>query len=53
MTSDPSLYNEKPTIIDSLIELNVQLWSVRQRTTEAEESPLLRFGTRKYLVKTR
>jgi hypothetical protein len=28
------------------------LWSVNQRATEAEESPLLRFVTRKRLVKT-
>jgi hypothetical protein len=34
-------------------QLRVQLWSVNQRTTEAEESPLLRFATstRKRLVK--
>jgi hypothetical protein len=31
----------------------VCLWSVNQRATEAEESPLLRFVTRKHLVKTR
>jgi hypothetical protein len=33
-------------------QLRVQLWSVNQRATEAEESPLLRFVTRKRLVKT-
>jgi hypothetical protein len=27
-------------------QLRVQLWSVNQRATEAEESPLLRFVTR-------
>jgi hypothetical protein len=32
--------------------LRVQLWSVNQRATEAEESPLLRFVTKKRLVKT-
>jgi hypothetical protein len=36
----------------SSVELRVQLWSVNQRTTEAEESPLLIFVTRKRLVKT-
>jgi hypothetical protein len=30
----------------------VQLWSVNQWPTEMEESPLLRFITRKHLVKT-
>jgi hypothetical protein len=34
-------------------ELRAQLWSVNQRVTEAEESPLLRFVTRKLVVKTR
>jgi hypothetical protein len=34
------------------VELSVQLWSVNQRTTENEESPLLRFVTRVRLVKT-
>jgi hypothetical protein len=33
-------------------QLRVLLWSVNQRATEAEESPLLRFVTRKRLVKT-
>jgi hypothetical protein len=33
-------------------ELRVHLWSVNQRATEAEESSLLRFVTRKRLVKT-
>jgi hypothetical protein len=33
-------------------ELSVQLWSINQRATEAEESALLRFVTRKLLVKT-
>jgi hypothetical protein len=50
--SDPSVYNEKPRTIDGSIELRVQLWSVNQRATEAEESPLLRFVTRKRLAKT-
>jgi hypothetical protein len=36
----------------SVVELRVQPWSVNQRATEAEESPLLRFATRKRLVKT-
>jgi hypothetical protein len=35
------------------VEMKVQLWSVNQRATEADESPLLRFVTRKRLVKTR
>jgi hypothetical protein len=34
------------------MELRVQLWNVNQRATEAEDSPLLRFVTRKRLVKT-
>jgi hypothetical protein len=34
------------------VELRVQLWNVNQRTTESEESPSLRFVTRKRLVKT-
>jgi hypothetical protein len=34
-------------------EMRVQLWSVNQRATEAEESPWLRFVARKRLVKTR
>jgi hypothetical protein len=33
-------------------QLWVQLWSVNQRATEAEESPLLRFVARTRLVKT-
>jgi hypothetical protein len=36
----------------SAVQLRVHVWSVDQRTTEAEESPLLRFLTRKRLVKT-
>jgi hypothetical protein len=55
MGSDLSLYNERPTIIGSPVESNqlrVQLWSVNQRAMEVEESPLLRFVTRKRLVKT-
>jgi hypothetical protein len=39
-------------IIGATVKLRIQLWSVNQRTTEAEESPLLRFFTRKRLVKT-
>jgi hypothetical protein len=35
-----------------LFQLSVQLWSVNQRTTEAEESRPLRFVMRKRLVKT-
>jgi hypothetical protein len=35
----------------SAMQLRVQLWSVKQRATEADESPLLRFVTRKRLVK--
>jgi hypothetical protein len=34
------------------VELRVQLWSANQRTAEAEEASLLRFVTRKRLVKT-
>jgi hypothetical protein len=34
------------------VELRVQLWSVNQGTTEAEESLTLRFVSRKRLVKT-
>jgi hypothetical protein len=33
------------------MQLRVQLWSVNQRATAAEESPLLRFVTGKRLVK--
>jgi hypothetical protein len=36
----------------SFLQLRVQLWSVNKQETEAEESPLLRFITRKCLVKT-
>jgi hypothetical protein len=36
----------------SFVELRVHLWNVNQQATEAEESPLLRFVTRKRLVKT-
>jgi hypothetical protein len=36
----------------SAAQLRVQLWSVNQWATEAEESPLLRLATRKRLVKT-
>jgi hypothetical protein len=39
--------------IDGIRQLSVQLRSVNQRATEAEECPLLRFVTRKRLVKTR
>jgi hypothetical protein len=35
-----------------IVELKVQLWSVNQWATETVESPLLRFVTRKCLVKT-
>jgi hypothetical protein len=35
----------------SAVQLRVQLWSVNQRATEAEESPLLKFVTKKHLVK--
>jgi hypothetical protein len=38
--------------VGARVELTVQLWSVDQRATEAEESPLLRFVTKKRLVKT-
>jgi hypothetical protein len=31
----------------SSVQLRVQLWSVNQRATEAEDPPLLRFVTRK------
>jgi hypothetical protein len=34
-------------------EFRVQLWNVSQRTTDAEESPPVRFVIRKHLVKTR
>jgi hypothetical protein len=43
LRSDPGLYNEKPTVV----ELRVQLWTVNQRTTEAEESLSLRFVNQK------
>jgi hypothetical protein len=39
-------------IIGAKKQLRVQLWSVNQRVTEVEESPLLRFATGKSLVKT-
>jgi hypothetical protein len=35
----------------SALQLRVQLWSVNQWATEAEESPLLRFATGKRLMK--
>jgi hypothetical protein len=35
----------------SVVQLRVHLWSVNQRATEAEESSLLRFVTRKRPVK--
>jgi hypothetical protein len=38
--------------VGATVQWRVQLWSVKQRATEAEESPLLRFVTRKRLVKT-
>jgi hypothetical protein len=38
--------------VGATVQLGVQVWSVNQRATEAEESPLLRFVTRKHLVKT-
>jgi hypothetical protein len=34
--------------IGATVELRVQLWSVNQRATEAEESALFRFVTRKH-----
>jgi hypothetical protein len=36
----------------SALQLRVQLWSVNQQAMEAEESPLLRFVTKKCVVKT-
>jgi hypothetical protein len=36
----------------SALQLRVELWNVNHRATEAEESPFLRFVTRKRLVKT-
>jgi hypothetical protein len=39
-------------IIGATMQLRVQLWIVKQLATEAEESPSLRFVTRKRLVKT-
>jgi hypothetical protein len=41
-----------PTRDVAIVEPRVQLWSVNQWTTEAEESPSLIFVTRKLLVKT-
>jgi hypothetical protein len=38
--------------VGATVQLRVQLWSVNQQATEAEESPLLRSVTRKRLVKT-
>jgi hypothetical protein len=35
-------------IIGATVQMRVQLWSVKQQATEAEESPLLRFVTRKH-----
>jgi hypothetical protein len=37
--------------IGGIRQLRAQLWRANQRQTVAEESPLLRFVTRKYLVK--
>jgi hypothetical protein len=45
-------WREVTLITGATVQLRVQLWSVNQRATEAEESPLLRFVTRKRLVKT-
>jgi hypothetical protein len=42
----------RPTVPVSAMQLRVQLWSVNQRATEAEESPLPRMVTMKRLVKT-
>jgi hypothetical protein len=38
--------------VGSSVKMSGQLWSFNQRATEAEEFPLLRFATRKRLVKT-
>jgi hypothetical protein len=38
--------------VHTRVKLRVQLWSVNQQATEAEQSWLLRFVTRKRLVKT-
>jgi hypothetical protein len=38
-------------ITGATVQLRVELWYVNQWATEAEESPLLRFVTRKRLLK--
>jgi hypothetical protein len=38
--------------VGATVQLRVQFWSVNQQATEAEESPLLRFVTRKRILKT-
>jgi hypothetical protein len=43
---------DKLKAIGAIKKLRVQLLNVNQWATEAEESPLLRFVTRKRLVKT-
>jgi hypothetical protein len=46
------IIRESSSEAGSSVELRVQLWSVNQQATEAEESPLLRFVTRKRLMQT-
>jgi hypothetical protein len=52
--SAPRLYGERPCSVQrvSAVQLRVQLWSVNQLATEAEESELFKFVTRKRLVRT-
>jgi hypothetical protein len=54
--SAPRLYGwtDQPRSVQqvSAVQLRVQLWGVNQQATEVEVSPLLRFVTRKRLVKT-
>jgi hypothetical protein len=52
--SAPSLYDNRQCSVQRVgaVQLRAQLWSVNQQAMEAEESLLLRFVTRKCLVKT-
>jgi hypothetical protein len=51
--SDYKIVEFRSWQFSSVTELSVQLWNVNQRTTEADESPVLRFVVRKCLVKKR
>jgi hypothetical protein len=52
--SAPRLWLYRPSSVERVraVQLRVHLWSVKQRATEVEYFPLLRFVTRKRPVKT-